>query len=227
MSDEVRDDLVRLRVAPAEKFAVVPYGFDLDARVRRDGATRARKRGEAGIDADTFVIGWAGRLTDIKRPLDLVRAAALVDGSTLVLAGDGELRAEVEALADQLGMRDRVRLLGYVADMGAWYAAFDAFLLTSANEGAPVVAIEAQAAAVPVVATNAGGTRTVVDDGETGFVVAIGDVDALADRLKLLRDDMDLRGRLGATAAERMRSRFSVERMVDDVERVYAEIPAR
>ena len=227
VSDEVRDDLVRLRVAPAEKFAVVPYGFDLDARVRRDGATRARKRGEADIDADTFVIGWAGRLTDIKRPLDLVRAAALVDGSTLVLAGDGELRAEVEALADQLGMRDRVRLLGYVADMGAWYAAFDAFLLTSANEGAPVVAIEAQAAAVPVVATNAGGTRTVVDDGETGFVVAIGDVDALADRLKLLRDDMDLRGRLGATAAERMRSRFSVERMVDDVERVYAEIPAR
>lgn len=227
VSAEVRDDLVRLRVAPAEKFAVVPYGFDLDARVHRDGATRARKREEAGVGDDTFVIGWAGRLTDIKRPLDLVRAAAAVDGSTLVLAGDGELRADVEALASELGMRDRVRLLGYVTDMGAWYAAFDAFLLTSANEGAPVVAIEAQAAAVPVVATDAGGTRTVVDDGETGFVVAVGDVDALADRLKLLRDDKDLRTRLGATAAERMRSRFSIERMVDDVERVYAEIPPR
>jgi glycosyltransferase involved in cell wall biosynthesis len=227
VSDEVRDDLVRFRIAPPDKFAVVPYGFELDARVRSDEATRARKREEAGVGDDGFVIGWAGRLTAIKRPLDLVRAAAAVDGSILVLAGDGELRSEVEALARELGMHERVRLLGYVADMGSWYAAFDAFLLTSANEGAPVVAIEAQAAGVPVVATDAGGTRTVVEDGETGFVVPIGDVEALADRLTRLRDDAGLRAHLGAVAAERMRSRFSIERMVDDVERVYAEILAR
>ena len=227
VSDEVRDDLVRLHIAPAAKFAVVPYGFDLDARVRSDETTRTQKREEARVAADTFVIGWAGRLTAIKRPLDLVRAAAAVDGSTLVLAGDGELRAAVDALARELDVNDRVRLLGYVADMGEWYAAFDAFLLTSANEGTPVVAIEAQAAAVPVVATDAGGTRTVVDDGETGFVVEVGDIDALAARLRELRDDSDLRSRLGAAGAQRMRSRFSIERMVDDVERVYREIPER
>jgi glycosyltransferase involved in cell wall biosynthesis len=108
--------------------------------------------------------------------------------------------------------------------MGSWYSAFDAFLLTSANEGAPVVAIEAQAAAVPVVATDAGGTRTVVDDRETGFVVAVGDIDALADRLQQLRDDSGLRRRLGATGAERMRTKFSADRMVDALEAVYAEI---
>jgi glycosyltransferase involved in cell wall biosynthesis len=227
VSDEVRDDLVRLRVAPATKFAVVPYGFDLDARVRNDDATRARKREEAGVGADTFVIGWAGRLTEIKRPLDLVRATAAVDGSTLVLVGDGELRADVEDLARELGVSERVRLVGYVSDMGSWYSAFDAFLLTSANEGAPVVAIEAQAAAVPVVATDAGGTRTVVDDGETGFVVAVGDIDALADRLRQLRDDSGLRRRLGATGAERMRTKFSADRMVDALEAVYAEIVNR
>ncbi|HEX4680563.1 MAG TPA: glycosyltransferase [Gaiellaceae bacterium] len=227
VSDEVRDDLVRRRVAPREKFAVVPYGFDLDARVHTDEATRASKRNESGVGDDTFVIGWAGRLTSIKRPLDLVRAAAAVDRSMLVLAGDGELRADVETLARDLDMTHRVRLLGYVPDMGAWYAAFDAFLLTSRNEGAPVVAIEAQAAAVPVVATDAGGTRTVVDDGETGFVVKVGDIAALADRLTRLRDDRALRRRLGATGAERMRSRFSIERMVDDVDRVYAEILTR
>jgi glycosyltransferase involved in cell wall biosynthesis len=227
VSEEVRDDLVRLRVAPVAKFVVVPYGFDLDARVRNDDATRARKREEAGVSADTFVIGWAGRLTDIKRPLDLVRVAAAVDGSTLVLVGDGELRTDVEDLARELGVSERVRLVGYVSDMGSWYSAFDAFLLTSANEGAPVVAIEAQAAAMPVVATDAGGTRTVVDDGETGFVVAVGDVDALADRLKRLRDDSGLRTRLGATGAERMRSKFSADRMVDALEAVYAGITDR
>jgi glycosyltransferase involved in cell wall biosynthesis len=227
VSDEVRDDLVRLRVAPVDKFVVVPYGFDLDARVHSDQATRIQKRQEAAVSPDTFVIGWAGRLTDIKRPLDLVRAAAAVERSVLVLAGDGELRPDVEALARELHMSNRVRLLGYVADMGSWYAAFDAFLLTSANEGTPVVAIEAQAAAVPVVATDAGGTRTVVADGETGFLVGVGDIDALADRLTRLRDDSSLRARLGATAAQRMRSKFSIERMVDDVEGVYAEILAK
>jgi glycosyltransferase involved in cell wall biosynthesis len=224
VSDEVRDDLVRLHVAPREKFAVVPYGFDLDTRVRVDEATRARKRADARVEDDTFVIGWAGRLTEIKRPLDLVRAMAAVDDSVLVLAGDGDLRADVESLAHDLGVADRVRLLGYVEDMGSWYAAFDAFLLTSANEGTPVVAIEAQAAAVPVVATDAGGTRTVVDDGETGFLVPIGDIGGLADRLRALRDDDDLRRRLGDAGAKRMRNAYSVDRMVDDVDRVYTEI---
>lgn len=223
VSEEVRDDLIRFRIAQPEKFAVVPYGFDLDTRVRSDEETRTRKREEAGA-GDSFVIGWAGRLTPIKRPLDLVRVAAAVDGSVLVLAGDGELRADVEALARELGIDDRVRLLGYVEDMGSWYAAFDAFLLTSANEGAPVVAIEAQSAAVPVVATDAGGTRTVVDHQETGFLVPVGDVEALADRLSQLRDDVGLRMRLGAAGAERMRTRFSVDRMVDNVERVYADV---
>src|SRR5581483_2084718 len=125
VSDEVRDDLVRLRVAPMEKIAVVPYGFDLDARVRTDDETRRTKRNDLGATDDTLVIGWAGRLTEIKQPLALVRVCAAVDGSALVLAGDGELRPEVEALARQLGVADRVHLLGYVDDIGAWYAAFD------------------------------------------------------------------------------------------------------
>lgn len=224
VSDQVREDLVRFHVAPREKFAVVPYGFDLDSRLQTDSATRAAKRAALGVDDAAFVIGWAGRLTQIKRPLDLVRAAAAVDGSVLVLAGDGELRPEVEREARALGIEDRVRLLGYVDDMGSWYAAFDAFLLTSQNEGAPVVAIEAQAAGVPVVATNAGGTRTVVENDTTGFLVTIGDVAAIAERLERLRDDAGERERLGAAGAARMREQFSVDRMVDDVERVYREI---
>lgn len=227
VSEEVRDDLVRFRVAPSRKIEVVPYGFDLDARVGGDPEARARKRAEVGLGNADFAIGWAGRLTSIKQPLDLVRTVAAVDAATLVIAGDGELRGEVETLASQLGVRDRVRILGYVEDMGAWYSAFDAFLLTSRNEGAPVVAIEAQAASVPVVATDAGGTRTVVDDGETGFVVPIGDVAALAERMGRLRDDPMLRADLGSTAAARMRERFSTERMVGDVERLYARILGR
>ena len=204
VSDEVRNDLVAFRVAPNRKIAVVPYGFDLDARVHSDAATRAGKRADAGAGDES---------------------AAEVEGSLLVLAGDGELREEVRTLADELGVP--IRLLGYVDDLGDWYAAFDALLLTSLNEGAPVVAIEAQAAGVPVVATDAGGTRTVVADGATGFVVPIGDVGALAERLRRLRDDLELRVRLGDEGKRRMRAEFSVERMVDDVQRIYEEALAR
>lgn len=223
VSEEVRDDLIRFRVAPAAKIAVVPYGFDLDARVHGDAKTRERKRAELDLGPDAFVIGWAGRLTAVKQPLDLVRTAAAVERSTLVLAGDGELRSAAQALARQLGIEDRVHFLGYVDDIGDWYAAFDAFLLTSLNEGAPVVAIEAQAAGIPVVATDAGGTRTVVADSTTGFVAPVGAVDELAGRLVRLRDDAALRSRLGAAGAASMRERFSAERMVEDVERLYRE----
>jgi glycosyltransferase involved in cell wall biosynthesis len=226
VSDEVRDDLVRFRIAPQGKFVVIPYGFDLDARVDATPATRAAKRTEAGLD-ETFVIGWAGRLTEVKRPLDLVRVLAQVPDAALVLAGDGELRSDVETLARELAVADRVHILGYVRDMGSWYAAFDAFLLTSANEGTPVVAIEALAAGVPVVATAAGGTGTVVDDGETGFLTEVGAVEALAVHLRELRDDAILRARLGSEGTRRMRTRFSVERMVDDVDRLYEQILER
>ncbi|MDX6414915.1 MAG: hypothetical protein QOH23_2325 [Gaiellaceae bacterium] len=222
VSDQVRDDLVRLRVAPASKIDVVPYGFDLAARLDVNPETRARHRASLGAAEDDFVIGWAGRLTEIKRPLDLIRTLAHVDRGLLVLAGDGELRRAVESLAEELKVADRVRFLGYVDDMGSLYAAFDSFLLTSRNEGAPVVAIESLGAGVPVVATDAGGTRGVVDDGKTGFVVPIGDVRALSERLAQLRDHPELRMRFGAVGRKTMLSRFGVARMVDDIERVYA-----
>lgn len=222
VSEEVRAELVSFGVARREKFTVIPYGFDLDRRIDTSASTRAAKRSQIGAGDSTFVIGWAGRMTAIKRPEDLIQVLALVDDAVLVLAGDGELRADVESLARRLGVADRVRALGYVEDMGSWYAALDLFLLVSANEGAPVVAIEALAAGVPVVATAAGGTGTVVDDDETGFLEPIGDVAALADRVRRLREDEALRKRLGAEGARRMRERFSTERMVDDVERLYA-----
>jgi glycosyltransferase involved in cell wall biosynthesis len=227
VSEQVRDDLLRFHVAPADKITVVQYGFALDRRVAPAAAAREAKRAQIGAGENDFVIGWAGRLAEIKRPGDLVRVAAQVPASLLVLAGDGELRSEVERLAAVHGMADRVRILGYVEDMGAWYGAFDAFLLTSANEGAPVVAIEALAAGVPVVATDAGGTRNVVDDDASGFLASVGAVDALAERLRRLQGDAGLRARLGAEGAARMRVRFSTARMVDDVDALYQRLLAR
>ena len=225
VSEEVRDDLVRFGVARADRFAVVPYGFDLPEWNEADDESRRELRREIGAGDEAFVVGWAGRLTAIKRPLDLIRVLrALLDwdvDALLVLVGDGEDRVDVEALAAELEVSDRCRLVGFQKSIRPWYSSFDALLLTSANEGTPVVAIEALAAARPVVATRAGGTGTVVRNGESGYLEAIGDTQALADRLAALARDPVLRERMGEAGAEDVRARFAVGRMADEVEAIY------
>jgi glycosyltransferase involved in cell wall biosynthesis len=231
VSDEVRDDLVAFGVAPVERFTVVPYGFDLPAWSAADDVARTRVRSDLGVGPETFVVGWAGRLTAIKRPLDLVRTLrSLVDqevDAVLVLVGDGEDRDATEALAHELGVGDRCRLVGFQQGMRDWYAAFDATLLTSANEGTPVVAIESLAAGRPVVATRAGGTGTVVNEGESGFLEAVGDTSALAVRLAALARDPALRTRLGRSGADDVRSRFATERMADELDAIYRKVLER
>ena len=231
VSPQVRDDLVALRVAPAAKFTVIPYGFDLPASHDRASVERLRARAQIGAGDDAFVIGWVGRLTAIKRPLDLVRVLrALVDreiDAVLCLVGDGPERSAVDELARTLRLAERCHVVGYQRELGAWYDAFDAFCLTSANEGTPVAAIEALAAETPVVATRAGGTAAVVDDGVSGFLAPVGDVDLLAERLAQLAADPGLRAAMGRRGAEQMRERYSKDRMVDDVERLYRSLLAR
>jgi len=231
VSREVRDELVELGVAPASKFEVIPYGFDLSDRSVAGAGERARVRAAIGAGDDTFVVGWVGRLTAIKRPLDLVRVLyALVElevDAVLCVVGDGPDRAEVEGLARTLGVSDRCSLVGYQKDLPALYAAFDAFCLTSANEGTPVAAIEALASRKPVVATRAGGTETVVDDGESGFLAGIGDVGGLASRLAELARDPKRAEQMGRVGAERVRERFGLDRMVDHVDRLYESLLPR
>jgi glycosyltransferase involved in cell wall biosynthesis len=231
VSEQVRDELVSLHIAPQSKFEVIPYGFDLTRRTAATAADRDRVRAEIGASDDTFVVGWVGRLAPIKRPLDLVRIlAALVEreiDAILCLVGDGPERGAVEELARTFDLAERCRVVGYREALGPWYAAFDAFCLTSANEGTPVAAIEALAAERPVVATRVGGTAAVVEDGTSGFLAAEGDVPLLAGRLAGLALDPGLRARLGRQGAARMRELYAEERMVDDLDRLYRSLLPR
>jgi glycosyltransferase involved in cell wall biosynthesis len=224
---QVRDDLVELGVAPAEKFSVIRLGIDLDSRVLTVDR-RAEFRRLFGIPEDRFVVGWIGRMTAIKRVPDILAAfKALRDRgveATLCLVGDGPDRDAVEQLASDLGIVRDVLFVGYQRDVAPYYAFFDAFLLPSANEGTPVVAIEALASERPVVATRVGGVPDVVDDGEDGFLVEVGDIPALADRLEQLARDPELRARMGKAGRERVVPRYRVERLVDDVDALYREL---
>jgi glycosyltransferase involved in cell wall biosynthesis len=230
VSPEVRDDLVELGVAAAEKFAVVRLGIELEQRTQPRDEARTQFRRLFGVPEDRFVVGWIGRMTAVKRLPDVLAAFKRLRDrgveATLCLVGEGPDRDEVEALAQRLGLMRDCLFVGYQRDVAPYYAFFDALLLPSANEGTPVVAIEALAAGLPVVATAVGGVADVVEDGVDGFLVPRGDVEALAERLHRLADDPELRRTLGAAGSERVPERYAVERLVDDMDALYRELLA-
>ena len=228
VSPEVRDDLVRLGVAPREKFAVIRLGIQLDERVSAAGAARRETRRRMGISPEAFVVGWVGRMTAVKRTDDVLLAfAGVLDRGVdawLCLIGDGPDRQRLERRAHGLGVVRRCLFVGYQDDVAPYYEAIDALLLPSANEGTPVSVIEALAAERPTVATRVGGVPDVVREGVDGYLVDVGDADTLAARLVELAGDPDKRDAMGREGRMRVLERYAVDRLVDDVDALYREL---
>lgn len=228
VSPEVREDLVALGVAPRERIHVVRLGLDLDARTTAGPDAGAAERAALGVDPGSFLVGWLGRMTAIKRVDVLLEAfaglRAVEPRAELVLAGDGPLRTTLEQQAAALGIAEHTHFVGFRTHVGSIYAALDAIALTSANEGTPVAVIEALAAGVPAVATDVGGVSDVVPDGRAGFLVPACDADALADRLARLAREPGLRARMGAEGATWVHERYSVPRLVRDVDELYRSL---
>jgi glycosyltransferase involved in cell wall biosynthesis len=229
VSPEVRDELVEHGIAPREKFAIVRLGIPLDERLG-DETAALDYRTPYGIGPDAFVVGWVGRMTGVKDTgavLEIVRATRErgVD-AVLCMVGDGPDRERLEQLAHDLGIARSTFFVGYQTDVAGYYRLFDAFLLPSMNEGTPVSAIEALASGTPVVATRVGGVPDVVREGVDGYLVEAGDTEAAADRLAALARDPGLRRRLGKAGSAHVRERYSVERLVDDVDRLYRSLLA-
>jgi glycosyltransferase involved in cell wall biosynthesis len=230
VSPEVRDDLVSLGVAPKEKFAVIRLGVGLDERLEGTETARGETRRLIGVADHSFVVGWVGRMTGVKRLEDVLKGfqelLATHGDAYLCLVGDGPDRARMERLAHELRIMRRCLFVGYQNDVGRFYEAFDVLVLPSANEGTPVSVIEALAAGRPVVATRVGGVPDVVEEGVDGFLVDVGDVVAIGARLSELASDVDLRRAMADAGRSRMRERYAVERLVDDVDRLYRALLA-
>jgi glycosyltransferase involved in cell wall biosynthesis len=230
VSRQTVDDLVRLEVAPAEKFSVIPLGLDLGpfANVERNAGRGLRA--ELGLADDDVLLVFVGRIVPIKR-LDLLLRAfsrAQPEGARLhlAIAGDGQTRADFERFASDLGIRDAVSFLGYRRDLVPIAAAADVAVLSSDNEGTPVWLIEAAAAGTPAIATDVGGASEVVTP-ETGLVVPPDDEAGLASAISPLAADQALRRRMGKAAREHVLRRYSIERLVADIDSLYRELLER
>ena len=137
------------------------------------------------------------------------------------MLGDGPERSRLERTAQELGVSDRVFFAGWQTDLSTWLSALDVFVLTSNSEGLPLGALEAMAAGLPVVTTPVGDLPEVVAEGRSGFLVPVGNVEAMARAITRLVDDDSLRCRMGAQAREDVCKRYNQRSMVENYMELY------
>lgn len=240
ISDQQKKELVHdFRIAPEEKFRVVPLGFDLDRFQTNQEEKRRHFRTEFHVAEDEIAIGIIGRLVPVKNHYLFLKAIRhVLDQShkkiRAFIIGDGETRQDLENVAHQANIHFTTEssaehnaplvFTSWRSDVDTINAGLDIICLTSFNEGTPVSLIEAQAANKPVVSTRVGGIADIVLEGETALLADIRDSEQFSDHLLRLVQDDDLRHRLGANSRAHVLRRFGYQRLVKDMSELYQEL---
>ena len=205
----------------------MPNGIDLD-RFKPDESLRTTTRNVLNV-TERFVWVAIGRLEEPKDYPNMLRAFAQVvthsSNPVLLIVGTGPLENELKSYAGTLGLTDAVRFLGTRTDIPALLSAADAFVMSSAWEGLPIVLLEAAASALPIVATNVGGNAQIVADGESGVIVEPRNSAALGKAMLRIMSLTDQERRnMGALGARMVRETYEISNVVMDWEALYTDI---
>jgi L-malate glycosyltransferase len=233
VSRAVAHQLNSQRLLPAERISVVPNGVDVERlRNARLSLDRAELYQSWGLPEGCSLVGSIGQLNPLKGHEVFVRAAALVleaiPQARFVIAGEddspsAETRLAVSNLITELGLQDKVRLLGRVDDVGPFLAALDLFVSASRTESFGLGMAEAMASGIPVVATSTEGALEIIRQGETGIITDINEPNELAKAITFLLSHPEQRELMGHSAFEHAREKLSLQQMVDAIERIYRE----
>lgn len=228
VSQDLHEECLALGV-PSERCLLIENGIDLAEYARTRSRQEARR--SLGIPAERFIVGAVGRLSDEKGFDLLIRAvdrlARVGLDVELLIAGEGDEEPRLRTLAAELGCGERVRLLGYRADVKELYQAFDVFALSSLREGLPNVLLEAMALEVPVVATRIAGVPRLIDDQHNGLLIPPGSLDELTLALERLLRDAELRRRLARAGRETIAVRYSFAARMRKIQAIYDELLGR
>ncbi len=221
--DELRA-FEKVSAGKREQFCIVPSGVELTPYYPKRGR-RVKVRNELGFGTDDLVVGFVGRLTEVKGPDFFIETAGKLaeknEKVKFLVVGDGDMRFDLQKRAEELNLKDRILWTGWRKDIPHLYSAMDILGLTSRNEGQGRVLVEAMAAETPTVAMSTGGVSEVVEDGATGTLVEAGNVDAMTNALSTLLEDADLRKRLGKAGRKRAEDCFSIDVMINRLELLY------
>jgi glycosyltransferase involved in cell wall biosynthesis len=211
---------------PACRRSLIENAIDTEQYRRREGVSEAKER--LGLSTGRLVVGAVGRLSAEKGFDILLRAVAQLVSEGLdvglLIAGEGDERARLQTLIAELGLGERVRLLGYCADTRALYEAMDVYVLSSLREGLPNVLLEAMALEVPVVATRIAGVPRLVREGANGLLVEPGDAGTLAAAVKRLAIDPGLRSRLARAGRATIEQGYSFAARMEKIRQVYDDL---
>jgi len=226
-------------VGRKEQFEVIPLGIDL-SKFDSGDAARREFRDEFGISDETLLVGFVGRLTEIKNIPMLLEAAKVyfetgdAPGAKFIIIGDGHLRADLERKTEDLGLKGHVTFAGNREDLGRVYAGLDLVALTSLNEGTPLSVIEAMASRRPVIATIVGGVSDLLGkvdeqyDGfslnERGIGVVSEDAEGFAKGLIYLAKNERLRFDLGFKGHQFAINNYGKERLISDIRSLYSRL---
>jgi len=219
VSRALKDDLVTEMGLPADRITILYNGIDF--------AAIAPPQRQAGSG---YHVGAIARLAPQKGVDDFIRAAAIVrrrfPAARFTIAGDGPLRGELEALADNLGIADAVTFLGFYSDIPTLLNRFDVFALTSTREAFGITVVEALACETPVVATNVGGISEIIDE-TTGLLATPRNPEDIAAKICQLLTDPQLARRLARAGSSSVRERFGNDRMLAQLQALYTDLAAR
>lgn len=216
-------------ICSAEKIKVIPLGIDLSKFEINKEQNRASTRSKYNLE-DKVAVAIIGRLAPIKNhSLFLNVIESLCERGIFAnyfIVGDGQEKNAIFARAEQLKERYNVsiEMTGWVKNIGGFNAGMDVICLTSDNEGTPVSLIEAQANNLPVVTTDVGGVRDIVQDGETGFIVPPKNVNQFAEKLGFLIENQEIRQKMSQNGWNYVKEKFHYTTLVKNMEEYYLEL---
>lgn len=227
VSEGAKSDLSKYCGLPKNKIITIYNAVDTD-KVRRESNEKLENDLEEILrDRNTKKIVTSGRLTEQKNHELLIRAYKKIkdrSNTKLLIVGQGEKKAELQALANRLGIGDEVLFLGWRKNPFNIIAQCDLFVLSSNWEGLPLVIIEAMSLGTPVISTDCpSGPREILEDGKYGILVKPKDENKLADAITELISDNELRSKLGELSKLRAND-FSLKKMIDSYERLFTKI---
>ena len=232
VAESVAEAMAR-RGIPRDSLTILRNGLDLQAFVAPSLSPQRKRqlRAALGVPNGRRIIGSVGRL-EPQKGYDLLLAAfaQLLAGAPdlhLVIVGDGSLRDVLAAQARQLGVTDHVTFAGVRPDVTSLLRVFSLFVSSSRSEGMPMAVLEAAALELPIVATAVGDVPYLIEDGVTGKLVRPGDPAALARAIDRMLGQPDRARRLGASAAERAKTRFSALECARQACNLYCRVVAR
>ncbi len=227
ISAQQKDELIKYKICPERKISLIPLGFDFEEFTYQESDIGGFKK-RYNIPPENKLVGFVGRLTAIKNPDAFIDIAAKVleqrQDVTFAFVGDGDLTPHLKRKVAQRGLQDRVIFTGYLTELNPLYADLDATVLTSTNEGTPVVIIEAMVNRVLVLSTSVGGVPNMIQDKVSGYLFDGVDINGYAQRLLHSFDHPEevqpILDRAGADVV----TKYGAERLRQDFVKLFKEL---